>query len=160
MSCQREAQRSLCCGRNLELANKAAAEIREDTKNEVVVKKLDLASLQSVRDCAKELEESEEKIDYLINNAGVMTCPEWKTEDGYEMQFGTNHLGHFLLTNLLTPLLQKSGFNRHNARVVIVSSLAHQYGRCFGLTLIFLCRIVQSKESILTVKISQRSSWG
>jgi NAD(P)-dependent dehydrogenase (short-subunit alcohol dehydrogenase family) len=55
--------------------------------------KLDLGSLSSVRQFAKEVYERESRIDILINNAGVMMCPEWKTEDGFEMQFGTNHLG-------------------------------------------------------------------
>jgi len=55
--------------------------------------KLDLSSLSSVRQFSKEVCEQESKIDMLINNAGVMMCPEWKTEDGFEMQFGTNHLG-------------------------------------------------------------------
>jgi NAD(P)-dependent dehydrogenase (short-subunit alcohol dehydrogenase family) len=55
--------------------------------------KLDLSSLSSIRQFAKEVSERESRIDILINNAGVMNCPEWKTEDGFEMQFGTNHLG-------------------------------------------------------------------
>ena len=50
-----------------------------------------------------------DKIDILMNNAGVMNCPNWKTKDGFEMQFGTNHLGHFLLTDLLLPLVKKAG---------------------------------------------------
>lgn len=55
--------------------------------------KLDLASLQSVRQFAKQVSETVSRIDILINNAGVMMCPEWQTDDGFEMQFGTNHLG-------------------------------------------------------------------
>ena len=115
--------------RNLHLAKIAADQIRKATKNEVVIKKLDLSSLKSVRECAKDLLESEEKIDYLINNAGVMMCPEWKTEDGYEMQFGTNHLGHFLLTELLMPLLKESAATGHKARIIIVSSMGHERGK-------------------------------
>ncbi len=62
-------------------------------KANIVVMKLDLCSLSSIRQFAKEVCEQESRIDILINNAGVMMCPEWKTEDGFEMQFGTNHLG-------------------------------------------------------------------
>ena len=66
-----------------------------------------------------------EKIDILINNAGVMTCPLTRTEDGFEMQIGTNHFGHFLLTNLVMPLVKKAA---PGARIVNVSSLAHESG--------------------------------
>jgi retinol dehydrogenase-12 len=60
---------------------------------EVSVMKLDLSSLKSVRQLASDVRERETVVDMLINNAGVMMTPEWKTEDGFEMQFGTNHLG-------------------------------------------------------------------
>ena len=70
--------------------------------------KLDLSSLASVRECAAAVLEKEPCIDLLVNNAGVMMCPQWKTEDGFDMQFGTNHVGHFLLTELLLPALRKS----------------------------------------------------
>lgn len=104
----------------------AADEIRQQSGNgNVVVKKLDLASLQSVRDLAKDVQENEDHLDILINNAGIMMCPKWRTVDGFEMQFGVNHLGHFLLTNCLLDLLKKSA----PSRVVIVSSLAHEKGR-------------------------------
>lgn len=94
--------------RSLEKAEEAARDIETDTGNKVEVVKLDLASLKSVRECASHLLETLDVIDILINNAGIMTCPEWKTEDGFDMQFGTNHLGHFLLTELLLPLIRKS----------------------------------------------------
>ncbi len=70
--------------------------------------RLDLASLHSIRDCADKILEKEGGVHVLVNNAGVMMCPDWKTEDGFDMQFGTNHLGHFLLTELLRPLLKKA----------------------------------------------------
>ncbi|KAM7014688.1 retinol dehydrogenase 13-like [Tautogolabrus adspersus] len=121
---QRGARVILAC-RDITRARIAADEIRLRTGNgNVVVKKLDLASLQSVRDLAKEVQENEDRLDILINNAGIMMCPKWTTEDGFEMQFGVNHLGHFLLTNCLLDLLKKST----PSRVVIVSSLAHEKG--------------------------------
>ncbi|CAG2111039.1 unnamed protein product, partial [Medioppia subpectinata] len=85
---------------------------------------LDLSSLTSVRKCVEELSDLETKVDILINNAGVMACPEWQTEDGFEMQFGTNHLGHFLLTMHLLPLLRSSPA----ARIINVSSSMHLMG--------------------------------
>ena len=91
--------------RNIEKAETAAEEIRKETAGEVVVHKLDLASLKSVRECAEQLSNSLDKIDILINNAGVMTCPEMRTEEGFEMQIGTTHFGHFVLTNLLLSLI-------------------------------------------------------
>ena len=76
----------------------------------------------SVRECAKKLLDNEEKIDILINNAGVMNCPNWKTEDGFDMQFGTNHLGHFLLTELLMPLLKESVASGFHPRLFYINS--------------------------------------
>ena len=68
---------------------------------------MDCASLASISDCVKRLQKTVSKIDILINNAGVMVCPLSRTEDGFEMQIGTNHFGHFYLTNLLLPLIKK-----------------------------------------------------
>ena len=84
---------------------------------EVEVRRLDLADLASVRDFAGEWDGP---LDVLVNNAGVMALPERRTADGFEMQFGTNHLGPFALTNLLLPQI--------TGRVVTVSSFAHRYG--------------------------------
>lgn len=86
---------------------------------------LDLASLASVTHFAQRLREQEERIDMLVNNAGVMVPPERRqTADGFELQFGTNHLGHFALTGQLLPLLRASS----DARVVSVSSVAARSG--------------------------------
>uniref|UniRef100_A0A3B3TIT6 Si:ch211-107o10.3 n=1 Tax=Poecilia latipinna TaxID=48699 RepID=A0A3B3TIT6_9TELE len=105
--------------RDIPKAYSAADEIRQKTgNNNLLVKKLDLASLKSVRELAKYVQENEKRLDILINNA---MCPKWQTEDGFEMQIGVNHLGHFLLTNSLLDLLKKSA----PSRVVVVSSVAH-----------------------------------
>ena len=95
--------------RSLERGEAAATTIKAATGGEVEVEKLDLASLASVRECAAKLVLTLEKIHILVNNAGVMACPLTRTEDGFEMQIGTNHFGHFYLTNLLLPLIKKVG---------------------------------------------------
>ncbi|AWP20270.1 putative retinol dehydrogenase 14-like [Scophthalmus maximus] len=117
----------LAC-RDQRSAEEAARDIRKQAgpgQGQVVVKHLDLASLGSVRRFCEEMNEEESKIDVLINNAGVYQCPYAKTEDGFEMQLGVNHLGHFLLTHLLLDLLKTSA----PSRVVVVSSKLYKYGR-------------------------------
>jgi NAD(P)-dependent dehydrogenase (short-subunit alcohol dehydrogenase family) len=95
------------------------------TAAQVQAAELDLASLDSVRRAAAELSARFPRIDLLINNAGVMMPPYGLTQDGFELQFGTNHLGHFALTGLLLPaLLPVPG-----SRVVTVSSNGHRAGR-------------------------------
>ncbi|PSL41485.1 NAD(P)-dependent dehydrogenase (short-subunit alcohol dehydrogenase family) [Planomicrobium soli] len=89
---------------------------------QIEVMKLDLADLSTVHGFAEQFESRFESLDLLINNAGVMTPPLTKTKDGFELQFGSNHLGHFALTGLLLPLLLK----KPDSRVVTVSSLAHK----------------------------------
>lgn len=84
---------------------------------------LDLSDLDSVRACAEQLLSTHSVIDMLINNAGIMACPLGYTAQGHELQFGTNHLGHFLLTGLLLPLLKASTA----ARVINLSSGGHKY---------------------------------
>ncbi|MCV7206623.1 short-chain dehydrogenase [Mycolicibacterium peregrinum] len=89
------------------------------------LQRLDLGSLASVREAAEEIRTKHERIDLLINNAGVMTPPKETTADGFELQFGTNHLGHFALTGLLLDrLLPVAG-----SRVVTVSSIGHRFSR-------------------------------
>jgi NAD(P)-dependent dehydrogenase (short-subunit alcohol dehydrogenase family) len=82
---------------------------------------LDLASLASVRGCADTLVKAGKPLDLVINNAGVMACPLMRTAEGYEMQFGTNHLGHFVFTNRIASLL------REGSRVVALSSMGHRF---------------------------------
>ncbi|MCG5466293.1 SDR family NAD(P)-dependent oxidoreductase [Micromonospora sp. NPDC053740] len=96
----------------------AAARINGD----VSVQELDLTSLESVRAAAADLRATHQRIDLLINNAGVMYTPKQTTRDGFEMQFGTNHLGHFAFTGLLLDLLLPVP----GSRVVTVSSAGHR----------------------------------
>lgn len=90
----------------------------------VEIRMLNLADLASIRSFAEEFNEQFDSLDLLINNAGIMMPPYAKTKDGFELQFGGNHLGHFALTGLLLPLLLKTV----NSRVVTVASLAHNRG--------------------------------
>ena len=104
----------------------AAAAIRAAVPGaELAVAALDLASLASIRSFADAFAGTHGRLDMLINNAGVMAIPRRTTADGFEMQFGTNHLGHFALTGLLLPLL----LTTPAARIVTVSSGAHMFGK-------------------------------
>ena len=112
--------------RNLDKGKDAAKLIgRRSPGLSVALQELDLTSLDSIRAAANQLRSDYDRIDLLINNAGVMFTPEATTKDGFELQFGTNHLGHFALTGLLLDrLLAVPG-----SRVVTVSSTAHLTGR-------------------------------
>lgn len=109
--------------RNLDKGKEAVDRIEAaDPDATVELQKLDLGSLTSVRAAAAELKAAHPRIDLLINNAGVMYPPKQSTADGFELQFGTNHLGHFALTGLLLDnLLPVAG-----SRVVTVSSVGHR----------------------------------
>ena len=115
----------LAC-RNVEKADAAAREITASVPGaSVSVEALDLGSLASVRAFADRFAQTGDRIDLLVNNAGVMAPPRRTTADGFELQFGTNHLGHFALTALLIGRMKDRG----DARVVIVSSSAHRTGK-------------------------------
>jgi NAD(P)-dependent dehydrogenase (short-subunit alcohol dehydrogenase family) len=115
----------LAC-RNTAKGDAAAREIAASAPDaRVDVSALDLGSLESVRAFAQRFRASHGGLDLLINNAGVMAPPRQVTVDGFELQFGTNHLGHFVLTAHLIGLMQGEA----GARVVTVSSTAHRYGR-------------------------------
>ncbi|TVL91945.1 oxidoreductase [Streptomyces sp. SAJ15] len=121
---RRGAEVVLAC-RDAERGAAAAERIRAEAPGaRVRVAPLDLADLASVRGFAAELTRHlpGDRLDLLINNAGVMALPRLETADGFEMQFGVNHLGHFALTGLLLPRLLAAG---RGARVVSVSSSAH-----------------------------------
>jgi NAD(P)-dependent dehydrogenase (short-subunit alcohol dehydrogenase family) len=109
--------------RNLDKGKDAVALISERSPNvDVALQELDLTSLESIRAAAEQLRSDYDRIDLLINNAGVMYTPKSTTKDGFELQFGTNHLGHFAFTGLLLDrLLPVTG-----SRVVTVSSVGHR----------------------------------
>jgi NAD(P)-dependent dehydrogenase (short-subunit alcohol dehydrogenase family) len=117
----------LVTGRNAEKGRLAIEQIKRAVPSaKVSFAMLDLASLASIRAFAASIIASGRPLDLLINNAGVMDLPTRRlTQDGFELQFGTNHLSHFALTALLLPLLRKA----QAPRVVNVSSLAHRGGK-------------------------------
>ena len=111
----------LACRRPL-VGQKAKASIEQTgVRGKVEVMELDLSSLESVRSFAQRFLKNHQRLDGLVNNAGVMNTPKGLTRDGFETQIGTNHLGHFLLTELLLEVLMKTD----SARVVNLSSCFH-----------------------------------
>jgi NAD(P)-dependent dehydrogenase (short-subunit alcohol dehydrogenase family) len=112
--------------RNQDKAAEALQHITAETRTaSLEVIELDLASQASVRRAAEQILIGHVTVDILVNNAGLMAMPERRTADGYEMQFGVNHLGHWTLTALLMPALLAAPA----ARVVTVTSTAHHFGR-------------------------------
>jgi NAD(P)-dependent dehydrogenase (short-subunit alcohol dehydrogenase family) len=110
--------------RDLKKAEAATAQVREDAAangGSLELVALDLGSLKSVRECANELLEKGQFLDVIIANAGVMATPFGHTADGFETQFGTNHLGHFVLINRVAPLLRKG------SRLINLSSAGHRF---------------------------------
>ena len=111
--------------RNLEKASDSRDKILKDfPKAKIKLYQLDLADLDNIKYFANKFINENDRLDILINNAGVMIPPYSKTKDNFELQFGTNHLGHFALTGLLLPLLEKYD----NGRIITVSSIAHNPG--------------------------------
>lgn len=112
--------------RNQQKGEAAAQQIRDEKpKGTVRMMQLDLADLDSVRHFAETIHHDYDRLDLLINNAGIMHPPFGKTKQGFETQFGVNHLGHFSLTGLLLDLIKRTP----HARIVTVSSMAHRFGR-------------------------------
>ena len=107
--------------RDLDKGLAATETVTKAASNGFELVKLDLASLRSVRSCADRLVGIGKPFDVIIANAGVMACPKGVTADGFETQFGTNHLGHFVLINRLAPLLHEG------SRVVALSSAGHRF---------------------------------
>jgi len=111
--------------RNMQKAQATVDEIRAAyPRADVTCRELDLSKLASIKSFADAAMADFDRLDVLINNAGVMMCPYSKTEDGFENQMGTNHLGHFALTGRLMPLMEKTP----GSRVVVLSSIAHKSG--------------------------------
>ncbi len=111
--------------RNIEKGGLVAEEIcGEFPSADVTVQSLDLTDLKSVQDFATSFIKKYDRLDVLINNAGIMMCPYSKTKDGFEIQMGTNHMGHFALTGQLLPLLKKT----NGSRIVVLSSVGHRMG--------------------------------
>ncbi|XP_043694165.1 short-chain dehydrogenase TIC 32 B, chloroplastic-like [Telopea speciosissima] len=115
--------------RNLEAANEAKQLILKDNNSaRVDVLKLDLCSMKSVRAFVNDFNALQLPLNLLINNAGVMFCPYQLSEDGFELQFATNHLGHFLLTNLLLDNMKNTAkVTGIEGRIVNLSSIAHLF---------------------------------
>jgi NAD(P)-dependent dehydrogenase (short-subunit alcohol dehydrogenase family) len=121
---QKDAEVILAC-RNQKRGDDAVARIAAAVPQaKLSLLPLDLASLASIREAAARLQDSHSSLTGLINNAGLMALPYTKTADGFEMQIGTNHLGHFALSSLLMPLLEKA-----SGRLVNVSSIFHRQGK-------------------------------
>ncbi|MEH6548718.1 MAG: SDR family NAD(P)-dependent oxidoreductase [Pseudomonadales bacterium] len=111
--------------RNREKAELVRASIvSEQPEAQLTIVELELGDLDSVRRCADTVLAEHDSLDVLLANAGIMACGKGETAQGHEMQFGTNHLGHFLLTCLLVPALKKAA----PSRAVVLSSAAHKYG--------------------------------
>ncbi len=121
----RKGAQIILASRNLDKAQFALSQIQaEITETKAEILKLDLANLKSIQQFVDSFKKKYDRLDILLNNAGIMMVPYGKTEDGFENQFGTNHLGHFALTGLLIELLHKTP----GARVVNISSNAHHFG--------------------------------
>ena len=112
--------------RTVKRGQAAARELREGTDGELSVRRCNLADLDSVRTFAEDATRDLDRLDFLFNNAGVMAIPRSETEDGFETQFGVNHLGHFALTGRLLDLLVESP---GESRVLTQSSGFHERGR-------------------------------
>ena len=124
MFAENNAELVMAC-RSIERGKNAKEEIEEEIEDpDLEVKKLNLADLESVKDFAEEFKANHDELDILCNNAGVMAIPREETEDGFEKQFGVNHLGHFALTTHLFPALKEA----QEARVVTQSSGLHEKG--------------------------------
>ncbi|KAH7151902.1 short-chain dehydrogenase/reductase [Dactylonectria estremocensis] len=116
--------------RNLEKAKSAADEIKQQVPGAPIeLLELDLSSFDSVKTASRKVLSGSDRLDILMLNAGIMAVPPGLTKDGYEIQFGTNHMGHALLTKLLLPIMEKTAINDALAdvRIISLTSYGHTY---------------------------------
>lgn len=123
----------------------------EKEKGSIIVEHLDLCSLQSVREFVARILASEATIQILINNAGVMMCPESKTKDGFETHIGSNHFAPALLTLLLLPRLIQDG----PSRIVFVSSMLHESKLVYYLRVFMVKKIDGKKFTHLSISANR-----
>lgn len=117
----------IIAARNKDMAEKVRSDVlaaigAANTSDQIAILELELGSLKQIASAVDNFGKTYDRLDLLINNAGIMACPHGYTEDGFEMQFGTNHIGHFYFTNLMVPYMLKAA----PARIVCLSSLAHR----------------------------------
>ena len=126
--CKRGAERVIMAVTNLDLAQDIALEVRAELNADVIAEYCDMTSLRSVRNFCTKILESETRLHILINHATVMWCPLRRTAEGHEWHWGVNHLAHFVVTQLVMPLLLRG---TPDARVITLSSSWHSRGKIF-----------------------------
>ena len=147
----RRGARVVMACRDMARGRAALSEVREGAGSEnVVLRQLDLASCDSIRAFAELVLKEEQAIHVLVCNAGVMFVPFQKTVDGFELTFGVNHLGHFLLTNLLLDRIKESA----PARIVVVSSRGHYFTRGLNFDDLMLMRSYGRYEAYFRSKLA------
>lgn len=131
----RRGARVILAVRNMQKGIEAAKKIMDSTgNNNLVVRKLDLVSMEQVRKFAQQVKQSEKRLDILVLNAGIALTRKYLTEENLEVHMASNHFGHFLLTNCLLTLLCQSSMDQDRAltdpvRIIVVSSVMHWYGK-------------------------------
>ena len=134
--CSHNPVRIYLAARTASKARDAITEIQSSVPNacEIVHLPLDLTSFSSIAECAAAFTARESRLDILVNNAGVMACPYSTTKEGYEIQFGTNHVGHALLTKLLLPtMLETAKQPGADVRIIWISSIGHHLSGSKGI---------------------------
>ncbi|KAL2836413.1 hypothetical protein BJY01DRAFT_222024 [Aspergillus pseudoustus] len=132
--CKHNPSHIFLAARSQSKAVEAISDIQRSVPNAAPITaiELDLASFSSVKKAVKEFHAHSSKLNVLVNNAGIMGCPPGTTEEGYEIQFGTNHMGHALLTKLLLPTLQRTAEISDDVRIVTLSSNAESWSPSSG----------------------------